>query len=374
MGMIRSAVAWVLVATIASGCAGPKVVRVFDGQPSVGRFIPYEAYAWYARAAEAEARGDRLAAAKLYEGAAEQDPSSPEIWTRLGAARCSEPSTRAAAWEAFERAEELDASYAPIHLEQARCASSEGRVSEALGHATRALALDPERDEIVLLYASLLERAGRVVDAERALDELVIERPTSVAGWLARYELAMRRSDRESATRAGQELSRRAPRLAERLAAELPTAFTPLATVDAALTKGDLDEARKAARKAHLPAPELAVRAAAIGAADVARSQAELVLGADPSSSSARIALAVAADLAGDTTALASALTLPSDTRVVEPSPLARLIFAELLARRVSRDAARAFVGTDKATPPLNGADPLLDAVRRRLHASLASS
>ena len=35
-------------------CADPKVIRVIDGVPVEGRFIPYEAYAAYARGVEAQ--------------------------------------------------------------------------------------------------------------------------------------------------------------------------------------------------------------------------------------------------------------------------------------------------------------------------------
>ena len=359
-----------LLLGFAGGCADPTVIRVIDGVPTKGRFIEYEAYAYYARGSEAEARGDLRLAIMLYRGAAEYDAKSVEVWTRLGAASCAYAAARAHAGEAFERAEELDPTYEPLARARARCAADAGRVAEALKHASRAVALDPGQDEAVLLYASLLERAGRVPEAERTLDALVIERPTSVQGWLARYELALRRHDAVSAERAARALRQRAPRHAARIASEVP-ALAPLAEVDAALRSDDLAAARKAARRAHLPAPELAVRAAALGLPHLARDQAELVLGADPSSSSARIALAVAADLSGDTALLAAALDAPRDTPTVAPSPLARLLFTDLLVRRAGHEAARAFAGPEPASADAP-TDPLLEAVRKRVRARLA--
>src|SRR6185503_17134008 len=100
---------------------------------------------------------------------------------------------------------------------------------------------------------------------------------------------------------------------------------------------------------ARVTASELAARAAALGRGEIARSQAELVLGADPADGTARVALAVCADLAGDDPALARAMAeLPParDARLVAVSPLARLLLAELLSRRVGGEAAQAWLGT----------------------------
>ncbi len=356
---------------LAAGCGDPTVIRVFDGVHTQGRFIPYEAYAYYARGVDAEGHGDLRLAIQLYREAGAIDEKSAELWTRLGAAVCAYAPKSDVAGEAFSRAEEIDPRYEPLARARARCAASAGRIDEALAHAARAVALDPGQDDAVVLQASLLERAGRVVDAERLLDALVIERPTSIQGWLARYELALRRRDTITAEHAARALRQRSPRLAGRVESEV-RALAPLAEVDAALSAGNLDAARKAARHARLPSPELAVRAAALGVASLARDQAALVLGADPSSSSARIALAVAADLAGDTTQLAAALDIPRDTVTVAPSPLARLLFADLLVRRAGREAARAYAGPDVVSPDAPASDPLLASVRKRVRAGLA--
>jgi hypothetical protein len=112
------------------------------------------------------------------------------------------------------------------------------------------------------------------------------------------------------------------------------------------------------------------VRAAALGRAAEAREQAELVLGADPADTSARIALAAAADLAGDPAAVAAAMrAIPA--RGTAPSPLARLVFAEALARRVGPDAARAWLGPAWPDAPASD-DPLLAATAARVRTALS--
>src|SRR5262249_46255631 len=126
---------------------------------------------------------------------------------------------------------------------------------------------------------------------------------------------------------------------------------------------------RRAAHHARLPLSEIALRAAALGRLAAAKTQAEVLVGADPSDASARIALAVAADLAGNADALAGALTgIPA--ALTPASPLARLLFAELLDRRVGPAAARDFLG---ALPGEEApGDALLEQVARRVRARLA--
>ncbi|MFS8069158.1 MAG: hypothetical protein ACMG6S_22585 [Byssovorax sp.] len=97
------------------------------------------------------------------------------------------------------------------------------------------------------------------------------------------------------------------------------------------------------------------------------------MLAADPADITARIALAVAADLAGDSGALAAALESipPSPAALTAPSPLAALLFAEVLDRRVDSVAARAWLGALPAAWPATSApgDALLAAVSARVRA-----
>jgi hypothetical protein len=170
--------------------------------------------------------------------------------------------------------------------------------------------------------------------------------------------------------RSARALMQLAPRMSSELTHAVPT-LAPLARVDEAIRQGNIEEARRAARTARLPPAELAVRAAAIGAHKLAREQAEHVLSADPASGSARVALAAAADAMADTQAVGLALDLPAGERITPLSPLARLVFAELLARRSDRDAARAFAGS-LAADGTN--DPVFESLRRHLAGRLGGT
>ena len=75
-----------------------------------------------------------------------------------------------------------------------------------------------------------------------------------------------------------------------------------------------------------------------------------------------------------DDPSLASALGSPSGIAEVPPSPLARLLFTELVARHAGREAAKAFYGTDRSSSAEpQPTDPLLESVQSRVNARLAS-
>lgn len=345
-------------------CTEPQIVRVYNGDPVVGRFIRYEAYAAYGRGIEAEHDGYFRLASRWYEEATQYDPESVEIWTRLGIAYCDPRWRRLQdAQKAFEHAEQLDANYEPLFRARARCAQSSSTDNNGLGYAKRAVELDPDQDEAVTLYAELLLKAGKGEEAKRLLESHLLRHPNSVPGWRARYDLAKQQQEPLVMKRSAEAIVKLAPRLASELVAEVPS-LEPLAQVDEAVRQGNLDAARKAARLAHLPPGELAVRAVALGAPKLALEQAELVLGADPSSGAARVAMASAGDALASVQHVSTALEVHPDERLTQLSPLARLIYAELLARRVDREAARAFAGaiiTDKTN------DPVHEAVRTHL-------
>jgi tetratricopeptide (TPR) repeat protein len=356
-----------LAALVLSGCGGTVVVRVVDGRPAPGRFIAEQAYALYGYGAEAEARGDLAGAQRAFATATEYDPDSPEIWTRLGAVRCRQAPAGAppppAALGDFERAAQADPAFAPLFRERARCDLAHGRAAQALVAAERAVALDPGDTAAAVARAEALERVGLVDEARRALAALTTQRPAATQAWRATLALAQRTGDaalaREAAAHAGAPDGVTPPQPATRVA----EARAALAGVDAALAAGDLEGARRLAHRARLPWSELAVRAAALGRAAEARQQAELVLGADPADAGARIAR-VAAEGGGDAAALRG---IPARERIA--SPLARLVYAELLARRTGVEAARAWLGPIAEAAPEE--DPLLATTAARVKALL---
>ncbi len=399
------ALAAIVAAGAAVGCTPATVVRVIDGREVTGRFVSDRAYALYARGAEAEARGDLEGARLEYLSAAEQDDGNAEVWTRVGAVSCK-LGRDAAARDAFATAAARAPEYEPLYRERALCALDAApgaagaaapaeRFRAAFEDATRSLALDPDSEDAALLYARAAEAAGDVAAAERALRELVVRLPGRAAGWRALRELAARRKDGPAVARATNALEALGGATGAGLAgaagaglggaagagagagatgAGLAGATSParapaaLDDVDAAITRGSLDDARAAAKRARLPPAELSVRAAALGHAQLAKTQAELVYKADPSSASAAIALAVASDLLHDDAGVTIALAAPASLTTA-PSPLARLLFAELIQRRADREAALAYVGAVAA--PAEGTEPLLRAVIERVRASL---
>jgi hypothetical protein len=396
---LRSALVAILGVGLA-GCAGPTVTRVVDGRVVEGRFVSDYAYALYGRAAyeEAqlgqiddagslggEARAGRRALAAL-EAAASEDDESAHLWTAIGALRCRPPGADFEGAEAaFERARKLDPESAPRLLAVARCrlaastaARDPGRAAallgEAIDDAERAMRLDPDDLAAVSLSASLLARRGREDEGRRLLRAATIRAPGSTEAWLALHAFARATHDDALAERAARQARALSPRLASSLEAEIP-ALAPLAEVDEALRRDDLEAARRHAQRAHLTLGELAVRAAALGHAAPARAEAEVVLAADPADLDARIALAVAADLARDPAALAAAMdAIPAPpAALTAPSPLAGLLFAELLVRRVDAAAARAWLAALPAGAPVGAtADALWTAVSARVRARAA--
>lgn len=349
-----------------AGCASPQVIRVIDGREVTGRFVSPEAYALYARGADAEARGDLAGARVHYLAAAEEDGQNIEIWTRIGAVTCA-LGRRDDAQSAFTQAAAKADDYEPLFRERAICAltgtPTEASATTAFEDAKRALALDPQSEDAVLLYARSAEASGQPELAERALRELAAHAPGRAAGWRALRDLAKRRGNQAAEARASAALLALADASKGEGATGESAARKPLSEVDLALSRDALDEARSAAKRARLPPAELAVRAAALGRVQIAKAQAELVHKADPSNGSAALALAVACDLLGDQGGVGSALADPGGL-TTPPSLLARLLFAELIARRTDTIAARAWLGPDvKPAEP----DPLVETVAGRV-------
>jgi tetratricopeptide (TPR) repeat protein len=261
-----------------------------------------------------------------------------EILTRLGAALCRLRSLGGAK-DTFERARRIDPTYAPRLREEARCRLQQGEARRALELGVRAVALDPGDEEASIVVARAYAALGDGVSARRWLDGLAWFRP-------------------------GLDRARAVAGIPGEHAPE-----PPAREVDRALALGRLGEARQRAQRAGIEPAELGVRAVALGRIDLGRQQAALVLAADPSSADAWVAALVAADLGGDDAGFVSLLGA-LDREAVRPGRLGSWLFAELLARRVDSQAARAWLdatlGSRRNEP---ARDELVQAVVARVEA-----
>jgi tetratricopeptide (TPR) repeat protein len=357
-----------LALLLGAGCASSyPVTRMVGGHRVQGRFVADQAYAAYLKGVVLETQGRFDAAAAAYEEAIVHDPDSAELWTRIGALRCSSPPKPGAPasengpWDAFTRAAEIDPQYEETWTERARCHLRRGQLDQAVSAARVATSLDPDRLEPPLLLAQILERQGRIVEARQWLDGLVVREPTSAEAHEAMAGFAARTHDdprREASLRALSVL--RPPRVDDK---PFQRARPTLAEIDAALSNGEFERAQSLALSARVSSGALALRAAALGIVGFARTHAELVLTADPSDSDARVAAAVAADLARDDTALSTTVSsLPEFSTPL--SPLATLLMAELLERRAGSGVRQVWLRSAGTIP--TGSDPLLAAVMAR--------
>ncbi len=362
--VLRSLVGILAVALAVGACGGGQVVRVHDGVEVRGRFISDLAYAAYARGAEHEAREQFVAGLDQYLEAAARDPRSVEVWTRIAALRCRLKRYDGAA-EAFAEAERLDEGYEPVWHERALCAERRGDPSEATAAAARAVELDPERQQTVLLYARLLEAQGQVSRAGRWLRGLALSLPHDVSVWQALGEHARRNDDLPWAHHADAQLRVLAARL-RRPHAEA-TDRSVWAPVDDALLQGDRRAARQHARQAGLHPRLVAVRAIVVGRPELALAEAELRVDAEPTDTDSRIALALAADLTGHRDRTSRRLgALP--VAATAPSAVGELMLGELLLRHVGAEAAQAWLGRPVVAPAGGESD-----LRQRLRDQLRS-
>lgn len=355
--------ALLLAGSLSACSSGGEVTRLVRGQPMPGRYISVAAYASYARGAYLESHGDLRGAALAYEQAARFDDQSAEVWTKIAELRCRRGDRGAEA--AYREARRLDAEYEPVWRSLAHCELRRGAPRAALRYALHALKLDPNQDETSLLLVRIYERLGLMQDAERYLDAWVARAPRSVAALQTLLQFARRRGDGARAERAQGAL--RLLRSQRKDVLDL-TRRDRFYDIDRALQRRELERARELAVLASVSSSLLAVRAAALGASELAVKQAELVLAADASDSDARIALLVAADLVGDVAQFERWLVHRAFDAPA-PSPLAARLMADLLARRVGPDAAGAWLDAYGDLPaPRDALERSLDA--RLLHAS----
>jgi hypothetical protein len=351
-------------ATLLGCVAGSGVQRVYDGDVILGRFVSSEAYAAYLRGAIAEAEGHADEAQRAYEEAAERQPSSPEVWTRLGELRCRIAPRDPRAEDALSRALALDGGYAPAWSARASCALSRGDVAVARAAASRATELDPAADGAHALLARTAHEGLDPAMRERLLSLTATARNALVA-WDALAAWARAAGDVPLWAQALHELAGRAPSRRGEIAAASETlaglgelgaarsvaaaavdasleplsAGHPLAArlaVDEAIARHDGDAVRSRATRARLSLEEIAGRALLAGARPLARELAAEVTRADPASRGARLVLAGC----GGGDLVATAESLPAGPTPVAGAAL--VAFGIALTSGTSPERARA--------------------------------
>ncbi|MFO0553163.1 MAG: hypothetical protein U0271_32545 [Polyangiaceae bacterium] len=353
-----------LVATTLVACSEKHVVRAYDGEIVVGRYIPARAYQAYALGAIAEADGRLEVAAKAYEAAATFDADGPEAWTRLGAVRCRSGQPDLAE-DAFARAERALSTFAPLHRERARCALLRNDPKTALHEAELATVLDPLDLDAQLALVDALVQSGEATRGARVLFALLLEVTPPPRAAIDRLEdLAGSLHDDTLAAFAAR--ARRTLALTpspDGGAAPPRESSATLADVDTALSAGDLPRARILARRAHISQGDLALRAAALGLRVEARAQAELVANADPRSASSRVAWLASLEPGDSPSGVVASFNA---SNLVELSRLGRLVLVDTLARWVGDAIARPLLSKDELETP--SPDPLEERVRLRLY------
>jgi tetratricopeptide (TPR) repeat protein len=264
-----------------------------DGVRYEGRFVSPEAYAAYTVGIEHETRGEYAKAVTWYLEARANDPESPEIWARVGAAQCfgSTPERGlGAATQAFANGVRLDPSYYGNYFERARCEERARSFDAGLTDATAAVERRPADEPANLLVARLLQALGRLADARAWLEAFESYRTASPA---------MNRA--------------------------LESARNPRAAAPPAAPSGARSTAFAELR---------------MGKFEAARAQAQIELGADPTNADAWIAALVACDALRDAPCFDSALeSLRSPS--IPPSETGLAFLSELLARRAGAHLSR---------------------------------
>ncbi len=375
----RAALALGTLALVA--CAGgARVERAYDGHVVEGSVVQPEAYAAFLRGALAEAEGKLDPAADAYAEAAELQPGSPEVWTRLAAVACARDARSARAEAALSRALSIDPGFAPAWLVRARCATARGDLSTATSAASRAAALDPGADGATVVLVRAGAAGGRMQGARERLLALTLTARDTLAAWdaLAAWAAsagdvplwgrALRAAARMSSERrlvvaaAAEDLAR-AGYLAEARAVAAaavdvgddplprPYALAARLAVDEALARHDVALARERSTSARVPLEEVAARALLAGDASLARRLSAPVVAADPSARGARLVLAVCDG--GDLTA-AALDARHGDAQVTEAAHVA---FGVALARALPAARVRDVLSAIPAEAPIAGDD-----------------
>jgi tetratricopeptide (TPR) repeat protein len=264
-----------------------------------GRFVNPEAYAAFAIGIEHEARGEYGKAISWYLEARAEDPESPEILARIGAASCFGAEAQrgpSAAAKAFENGVQLDPNYYGNYFERARCAERARSFESGLSDAIAAVARRPGDEPANLLAARLMQALGHAADAR---------------AWLEAFQ-----SFRDASP-----TMNRALEAARKTNGATPGAITSSPPSTSAARSVAFAELRA-------------------GRFEAARQRAQIELGADPTNSDAWIATLFACDALRDEVCFDSTLeSLKSPS--LAPSDTGLTFLSELLARRAGAQITR---------------------------------
>ncbi len=300
-------------ALLVAGCAGhATVVRRSAGHEYVGRHVPAEAYAAYARGLAHEARGEAALAEQEFSEACQADPASGSAWAGRGRVAC--PTDLERAESLFARGLELAVERVPVLLARAECRLSHGDREGALSDAEVAMRLAPDAPRVSTLLERSLLAEGHVEAARR------VALTARLRGVFVRRREVSSGSDTTE--------------------------------LDAVIRTADLASVRRAARGQVEPGT-LALRLFALGQPRMAEEQAIWVLSADPDQTDAAVALWLVQAPAASTVATAAPqamdqappFTPGAALRVDGPlSTLGALLVAHRLKDGVDEQSARLFL------------------------------
>ena len=285
-----------------SACSSAQSVPRRNGDMiEMGRHIPPQAYAWYARGIHFEQTGHLREAEFAYQAAIDLDRQSGSAWASLVRVRCQNNDKKAL--EAAAQGLSQSLRHAPIFTERARCLLSTWEkklpqpkatrlVQQALSDAQAAVALEPNDMPANQLTVEIYRALSQDAQADK---------------WTRAYGLFTGSSLFEETTQAP--------------------------PVDELLAQGRLREARIQA--AGLIAPgELAVRALALNRPQVALEQAQMILRASPQDADANLVLLVSEE---NTNAFQASQVHG------QLSPIGMVVFLSHLKRTAGSEAARIF-------------------------------
>jgi hypothetical protein len=321
-GAVRLAA--IACAVLLPACAAsPLVERGYGARVVEGHAIEPQAYAAFLEGAVSEAAGDERGALVSFDRAARADGLSPEIWTRIGGARCALDPRNRRADDAFDRAAQIDSTYAGLFAAKARCAAARNDPAGERAAADRAAELDPSADGA----RALLARAGGAVRDAATRDAIVALTASArdrVAAWNAAAVWAASHGDvalwalaletvaklaparRDAIASASEELAGAGQMAAARTvaAAAADADRAPLSealalaarlAVDEAIARGEAGPVRLRATRARVSLEEAGARAWIAGQRDLARDLVTPVVKADTEAWGARMVLAASA-------------------------------------------------------------------------------